>query len=50
MNDKINTLLPAKIDKNDPAYSSVLELDKVLDCTVEKGIRNIALTGPFGSG
>ena len=50
MNDKINTLLPAKIDKNDPAYSSVLELDRVLDCAVEKGIRNIALTGPFGSG
>lgn len=50
MNDKINTLLPAKIDKNDPAYSSVLELDRVLDCAVKKGIRNIALTGPFGSG
>lgn len=50
MNDKINTLLPAKLDKNDPAYSSVLELDRVLDCAVEEGIRNIALTGPFGSG
>lgn len=50
MNDKINTLLPAKIDKKDPAYSIVLELYRVLDCAVEKGIRNIALTGPFGSG
>lgn len=34
MNDKINTLLPAKIDKNDPAYSSVIELDRVLDCAM----------------
>lgn len=50
MNDKINTLLPTKLDKHDPAYSSVLELYRVLDCAVEKGIRNIALTGPFGSG
>ena len=50
MNDKISTLLPAKIDKNDPAYSSVLELDRVLDYAAKEGIRNIALTGPFGSG
>lgn len=50
MNDKINTLLPAKIDKQNPAYSNVLELYRVLDSAVEKGIRNIALTGPFGSG
>ena len=51
MNDKINTLLPAKLDKDDPAYSSVSELDRVLDYAVEEeGIRNIALTGPFGSG
>lgn len=51
MNDKIDTLLPAKLDKTDPAYSSVLELDRVLDYAVEEeGIRNIALTGPFGSG
>lgn len=50
MNDKINTLLPTKLDKQNPAYSSVLELYRVLDCAVEKGIRNIALTGPFGSG
>lgn len=50
MNDKINTLLPTKLDKHNPAYSNVLELYRVLDCAVEKGIRNIALTGPFGSG
>lgn len=50
MNDKIDTLLPAKLDKTDPAYSTVLELDTILDVAVKKGIRNIALTGPFGSG
>ena len=50
MKDKIDTLLPAKLDKKDPAYSTVLELDTILDVAVKKGIRNIALTGPFGSG
>lgn len=46
----INTLLPIKIDKNDPSYKAVKELKDALSLAKEKHIRNIALTGPFGSG
>lgn len=50
MEKKINTLTPTKIHRDDPAYSTVKELDNVLNQAVEKNIRNIAITGPFGSG
>ena len=46
----IDTLLPKKLDKTDDSYKSVEELDKVLSYAKEQSIRNIALTGPFGSG
>ena len=50
--DKIalNTLLPKKLEKEEEAYKSVEDLNKVLSCAREERIRNIALTGPFGSG
>lgn len=50
MEETIRTLLPTKIEKNDSSYSTVEELDKVLRYAELKNIRNIALTGPFGSG
>ena len=46
----IDTLLPKKLDKIDDSYKSVIELDKVLSSAKKLQIRNIALTGPFGSG
>lgn len=46
----IDTLLPKKIDKNDPSYKSVKELNEALSLAATEHIRNIALTGPFGSG
>lgn len=50
MAETIRTLLPAKIEKNDSSYSTVEDLDKVLRYAESKNIRNVALTGPFGSG
>lgn len=50
MTETIRTLLPAKIEKNDSSYSAVEDLDKVLRYAKSKNIRNVALTGPFGSG
>ena len=50
MEEIIRTLLPAKIEKNDSSYSTVKDLDKVLRYAKSKNIRNVALTGPFGSG
>lgn len=46
----IDTLLPKKIDKSDASYKSVTELNEALSIAGEEHIRNIALTGPFGSG
>ena len=46
----IDTLLPKKIDKSDASYKSVTELNDVLSIAGKEHIRNIALTGPFGSG
>lgn len=46
----IDTLLPKKIDKSEASYKSVTELNEALSLAKKKHIRNIALTGPFGSG
>lgn len=48
----IDTLLPKKLNKaDDPdSYKSVQELNEVLSSAEKHKIRNIALTGPFGSG
>ena len=46
----IDTLLPKKIDKSEASYKSVTELNEVLSIAEKEHIRNIALTGPFGSG
>ena len=46
----IDTLLPKKLDKSDDSYKSVIELDEVLSSATELNIKNIALTGPYGSG
>jgi len=47
---EIETLLPKKLDKGDASYKAVEELDKILKVAEQKDIRNIALTGPYGSG
>ncbi len=46
----IDTLLPKKIDKSEASYRSVTELNEALSIAEKEHIRNIALTGPFGSG
>lgn len=48
----IDTLLPKKLDKadNPDSYKSVQELNEVLSSAEKHKIRNVALTGPFGSG
>lgn len=48
----IDTLLPKKLNKaDDPdSYKSVQELNEVLSSAKKHKIRNVALTGPFGSG
>ena len=46
----IDTLLPKKLDKTEDSYKSVVELDEVLSSAEKLHIRNIALTGPYGSG
>lgn len=47
----LNVLLPKLLDKNDTAYKSVEELNKAITLAIkEKRVRNIALTGPYGSG
>ena len=46
----IDTLLPKKIDKSEASYKSVAELNDALSIAEKEHIRNIALTGPFGSG
>lgn len=46
----IDTLLPKKLDETDDSYKSVQELNEVLSSAEKHKIRNVALTGPFGSG
>lgn len=46
----IDTLLPKKLKKTDASYKSVIELNEALSSAEKEHIRNIALTGPFGSG
>lgn len=46
----IDTLLPKKLDKTDASYKSVIVLNEALSVAEKEDIRNIALTGPFGSG
>ena len=46
----IDTLLPKKIDKSEASYKSVTELNEALSIAEKEHIKNIALTGPFGSG
>lgn len=46
----IKTLLPKKLEKEDASYQTVEELNRVLESAKDENIRNVALTGPFGSG
>ena len=47
----LQSLLPTKLNKQDPSYKTVEELAEVLSHAVsKKDIRNVAITGPFGSG
>ncbi len=48
----MKTLLPRILTKEkDPdSYKAVEELDEILRKAKEEGIRNVALTGPYGSG
>lgn len=50
-NINMNVLLPKLLDKNDVAYKSVEELNRAITLAMkEKRVKNIALTGPYGSG
>jgi uncharacterized integral membrane protein len=46
----IDTLRPKKLGKAEDSYKSVIELDEVLFSAEKLHIKNIALTGPYGSG
>lgn len=47
----LQSLLPIKLKEGDPSHQTVDELAEVLSHALEnEDIRNIALTGPFGSG
>lgn len=46
----IDTLLPKKLGRAEDSYKSVIELDEVLSSAEKLYIKNIALTGPYGSG
>jgi hypothetical protein len=46
----LSTLLPIKLDKDNASYQSVEELDNVLSQAEQRNIRNVAITGPYGSG
>lgn len=49
--EEIQTLLPVVIEEGKPGYGAVVLLEKALDEAFDKKeIKNIALTGPFGSG
>ena len=47
-NTQQSTLMPATIDENEPQYLPVKEIGEKL--RTDRQIRNIALTGPYGSG
>ncbi|EFI71235.1 MULTISPECIES: YobI family P-loop NTPase [Segatella] len=47
----LQPLLPVKLNKDDAPYQTVEELAEVLRHAIDNGdIRNVALTGPYGSG
>lgn len=47
----VRPLNPKLLSSNDPSYKAVDELNEVIEEAIKSGeIRNIALTGPFGSG
>lgn len=47
----LEPLLPKDLTEKDAAFKTVEELHEVIDKALDKGeIKNIALTGPFGSG
>lgn len=47
----LKPLLPKKLKETDSSFSTVQELKEVLHVAIDKGeIKNVALTGPFGSG
>jgi len=49
--EMLHSLLPIKLTQDDPSHKTVEELAEVLDHAIKnKDIRNVALTGPFGSG
>ena len=49
-NKMLIPLTPVRIKSDDAAYKSVEELSEVLEKAKEYGIKNVALTGPYGSG
>ena len=49
-NKMLIPLTPVRIKFDDAAYKSVEELSEVLERPKEYGIKNVALTGPYGSG
>lgn len=48
--DRIDTLLPKMLSKDDASYKTVEDLNAVLNNAEKQNIKNVALTGPFGSG
>ena len=51
MKRMLQSLLPIKLNTQDPSYKTVKELAEVLGHAISnKDIRNVAITGPFGSG
>lgn len=47
----LQPLLPIKLQKEAPSYQTVKELGEVLEHAIKnEDIRNVALTGPYGSG
>lgn len=47
----LEPLLPKDLTEKDAAFKTVEELHEVIDKALDEGeIKNIALTGPFGSG
>ena len=47
----VHTLLPSIIEKDDVSHQTVEELADVLTQAIaKKNMRNVALTGPYGSG
>ncbi|MCD8290429.1 MAG: ATP-binding protein [Prevotella sp.] len=50
MDSQLHTLLPKKLEKGESAYRAVKDLADVLEKAKESHIRNVAVSGPFGSG